>query len=493
VKNNVVLPISAQHPDLLQTNTGSAQWVEPVVEPAPFPSAPLEQDLSHRIISDFCANSYPSSLEEAGCAVCGKLCPVKQLSKLKAIKNLLHVLYVPGITRIKNTQPICEFKGPVLDHSCNRVCDSCRLQLQKEKIPRLALANGLWLGAISEELSCLGFVERLLIAHVRVNSCFVRVASSELRKIASHVITFESPVPKVYHHLPPSMEDLDEVLAVLFTGPCKPTEKENQCTPLLVRRNQVADALEWLKLNHSDYADLKLAYDELNRYPEKSSPVSVEYQYSITNKVEEGTSVFDDALDDGVEEGDCPFVVHGITGDQYNTKSINALKGIAMHHWNNHGGAMSVSYDASPQSIYNNPNLYPQIFPWLFPYGLGGIGATPLSNKAHKQHLLMYHNKCFQRDICFPFVAFSHEQISACTTGGFLLVDKNNFGEIAERLLSVNQDVLEDLAKRMSEGEIVKPSTENKKQCFQLIHDLDHVDGKISGSITSKKYMHSEI
>ncbi|KAF8234722.1 hypothetical protein L208DRAFT_1260492 [Tricholoma matsutake] len=105
----------------------------------------------------------------------------------------------------------------------------------------------------------------------------------------------------------------------------------------------------------------------------------------------------------------------------------------------------------------------------------------------------MYHDKRFQRDICFPFVAFSHEQISACTTGGFLLADKNNFGEIAERLLSVNQDVLENLAKRMSEGEIVKPSTEDEKQCFQLIHDLDHVDGKVSGSITSKKYMHSEI
>ncbi|KAF8224272.1 hypothetical protein L208DRAFT_1202789, partial [Tricholoma matsutake] len=166
-----------------------------------FPPAPLEQDLSHRIISDFCANSYPSSLEEAGCAVCGKLCPVKQLSKLKAIKNLLHVLHTSGITRVecsKNSQAISEFKGPVIDHSCNHVCDSCRLQLQKGKVPHFALANGLWLGAIPKELSCLGFVERLLIARVHVNSCFVCVASSGLRKMASHVITFESPVPKVY-------------------------------------------------------------------------------------------------------------------------------------------------------------------------------------------------------------------------------------------------------------------------------------------------------
>ena len=86
--------------------------------------------------------------------------------------------------------------------------------------------------------------------------------------MASHVIAFESPVPKIYHRLPPPVEHLDEVLAILFTGPCKPTEEEYKRTPLLVRRARVADALEWLKLNHVDYADLEIAYDELEKYPE---------------------------------------------------------------------------------------------------------------------------------------------------------------------------------------------------------------------------------
>ncbi|KAF8220246.1 hypothetical protein L208DRAFT_1334961 [Tricholoma matsutake] len=153
----------------------------------------------------------------------------------------------------------------------------------------------------------------------------------------SHVIAFKSPVPKVYYQLPPHMEDLDEVLAILFTGPCKPTEKELQHTPLLVRGWKVAQALEWLKLNHSDYIDLEIAYDELDRYLEQSPPISIEFQHSLTNKVEEGTSVFDDAVDVGVEDGECPFVVHGLMGGQYNTKSLNALKGIALKHWNNHG------------------------------------------------------------------------------------------------------------------------------------------------------------
>ena len=365
--------------------------------------------------------------------------------------------------------------------------------MRKGKVPRYSLANGLWLGAVPEVLSSLTYIERLIVARVRVNSCFIRVASSGLRKMASHVIAFESPVPKLYQCLPPPVEDLDEVLAILFTGPCKPSEKEFKRTPLLVRRKKVADALKWLKLNHVDYANLEISYEELNRYPENEPPASIHYQHSLSNKVEEGTSVFDNAPDDGVEEGDCPFVVHGLTGDQLTVKSTSALKGIALCHWNSRGAALAISHDPSPQSIYNNPSLYPQIFPWLFPYGLGGIGSTKLSDQAHKRYLLMYHDKRFQRDPCFPFVAFSHQQVKSSTTGGFLLAETRKFDDIAERLLNINQDVLQNIAKRMSSGEMVKPSSNDEVDCFQLIHDLDHIDGKDSGSITSKKYMRSEI
>lgn len=161
--------------------------------------------------------------------------------------------------------------------------------------------------------------------------------------------------------------------------------------------------------------------------------------------MEEGTSVFNKAIDDGVSDGDCPFLVHGLTGDQMQTKSVEALKGIALRHWNNHGGVLSVSHSKNFLSIYNNPNLYPQMFPWLFSYGLGGIGSTNLFDKLHKQLLLMYHDKHFQCDITFPFVAFSHEQVKSSTSAGFLLAEKSNFGNIASQLLNINQDVLANM------------------------------------------------
>ena len=86
---------------------------------------------------------------------------------------------------------------------------------------------------------------------------------------------------------------MDDVLAILFTGPSKPTEEDltrlpllvRKKLPLLVRRNQVGKALEWLKLNHVDYQDLEISYENLERYPEDTPPVSVEYRCEDSNKV----------------------------------------------------------------------------------------------------------------------------------------------------------------------------------------------------------------
>jgi len=316
---------------------------------------------------------------------------------------------------------------------------------------------------------------------------------SGLRKMTSHVIAFESPVPKVYHHLPPPVEDLEEILAILFTGPCLPTDKDYQRTPLLVRRLYVACALEWLKLNNIYYADLEIDYDELAKYPENVPLVTIEYRHLLTTKIEEGTSSFDNGEEVGVDDGECPFVVHGLLNKQYETMSVEALKGVALRHWNNGGGALAVSHSAKSKSIYNDPSLYPQAFPWLFPYGLGGVGTTTHSDKAHKRFLLIYHDKRFQYDVTFPFVAFSHLQMKAALSAGFLLAELSKFRDITNRLLSVDQEALASISKHLSEGESIKPSTEDEKACFQLVHDLDHINGKVQGSITLKKYMRSEI
>jgi hypothetical protein len=221
-----------------------------------FPPAPPSAELCQNIILDFCADTSPNVFEEAGCAVCGKLTPIWEMEECSEVENL-NLLKVDGVTRkarCKSTDPVRQLRGPILAPGCSRVCPICVEFLDKKKLPTLALANGLWVGEIPDELQNLTYAEQLLIARVRHNRCIVKV-SSGMSKMRANAISFSNPMPKIYNILPPPIEEMDEVMAFIYTGPCKPTKADFERTPLLVRRLKVSKALHWLKLNHADYYD----------------------------------------------------------------------------------------------------------------------------------------------------------------------------------------------------------------------------------------------
>jgi len=177
--------------------------------------------------------------------------------------------------------------------------------------------------------------------------------------------------------------------------------------------------------------------------------------------------------------------------------SMSALKARALKHLENEGKTLGIGHDDKPESMYDNPQAYPQMFPWLFPYGYGGIGQARLKKKLseseHKKCLLMYHDKRFQMDLYFPIVAFNHEQMKAGVTGSHLLVKRQKFAEIKQRLMSLDPSVLSNLIKRLADGEHVQPETKEEKDCYGILEDLDHVGGHVQGSLATKKYMRNEI
>jgi len=293
-----------------------------------FPPSPPSQRLMHKIISGFCDDTHPSKFEEAGCAVCGQLVVISNLIKLSDIKCSLDPLVRTGVTRLPRSsteEPIKEIHGPVIDANCKHVCHKCITFLTKKTIPPTALANGLWVGDVPKELSDLTFVERLLVARVRSNRCIVHVLKGGW-KMRANAIMFPSPIPKICNILPPPLEELDEVIAFMFTGVAQPTADDMKRTPMLARRRYISAALEWLKLNHSDYADVQISQENLKLYPEEGPPVMIDYRSSIINKHKEETSVFDMEEEEGVQDGECSFVVHGITGENYSTLSKDATK-----------------------------------------------------------------------------------------------------------------------------------------------------------------------
>ena len=481
---------------------GSPPLDEKKVQTESYPPPPADERLVKEIIDGFCQDIRPKAFEEAGCGVCGQLNVLTNMKKLSETSANLDLLVGEEVTRCPrktSKDPIKEIAGPIIDPSCEFICTTCEGQLLNDRVPLNALANGLWLGAIPPELSNLTFAEQMMIAHIRHNRCLVRVSSGRTKMIAN-CIMFSNPTTELYSVLPPSREELSEVLAFVFLGSARPTDEDLQRTPMLVRRNRVAKALEWLKLNHVDYADLNISKKNLDTYLVSGMPVAIDYRQTNSeegNKIPTAMSKFDTEIEEGTSKGPCPFTVHGLTGEEYSTLSIAGLKIRALEHLDKNGISVRFRHEEKPESMYNNPQVYPQMFPWLFPYGLGGISQPhlkfTLSSKAHKKWLLMYHDKRFQKDLYFPMIAFNHEQMKSSSTKSFLLTKRRNFPSVAKQLLSLKPAVLEAISKRMASGEHFKPVTEDEKKCFAILDNIDLIGGSVKGSITSKKHMRNEI
>ncbi|KAJ3977781.1 hypothetical protein EV361DRAFT_787432, partial [Lentinula raphanica] len=286
-----------------------------------YPPPPLNQIQTDKVIKQWNKAFDPAEFEEGGCAVCGQLTPLKQLSSIKHMSNYLSVLEQSGVSRkprVSLSHPIEEETGPILDLTAGkRICNSCRASIRKGNIPKLALAKGLWMGTIPEELKNLRFYEKMLIARVQHSRCFVRVqksAGNQYCKLVSNVIAFENPTPKIYNILPPPRKDMDDVLAVMFSGTSKPTDDDYRRALLLIRHNVVAAALQCLIVNHYDYSDVTFSPENLQQYPEDQPPVAVEFFMKGSNRNAEGVSLHDNFDDDGIEGDECVFTVHGIVG-----------------------------------------------------------------------------------------------------------------------------------------------------------------------------------
>lgn len=262
-----------------------------------------------------------------------------------------------------------------------------------------------------------------------------------------------------------------------------------------------------MKRNHIDYQNIEISEENLAEYTEDNIPVKVIYQKTDkdSNKEPESTAVNDTNEEDETTEGECPFVINTLTVDRYNqlldpTISWNNTRKYilarAVKYFKHGGPALGIGHAEDPENMYGNPQLYPQMIPHLFPYGFGGLSnsrkCTHISDKAHKKHLLMYHNKRFQQDATFCLITFNHEQRRNSATGGHILAKRADIHKVADRILNLDSSVLQDLINQM-QTKHVKSQTEAERKCFQVLSDIDYVNAHVQGSITSKKDMCSEI
>ncbi|KAJ3824621.1 hypothetical protein F5880DRAFT_1479893, partial [Lentinula raphanica] len=156
-----------------------------------------------------------------------------------------------------------------------------------------------------------------------------------------------------------------------------------------------------------------------------------------------------------------------------------------------------LSYSSDPVIEYNNPDLFPGMFPTLFPLGIGGFESkmqiTSISLEAHAQYLLDQPDRLFRYHQFFPFIILNVIQRRKAHLHTSLSMSTEKFQHLVPTLLSITPSALTDVANRLKiEGNLTNMS-DNERKAFQLLHQVNIVSAKIPGSQASKMTIRHQV
>ncbi|KAH9851807.1 hypothetical protein C2E23DRAFT_732212, partial [Lenzites betulinus] len=295
-------------------------------------------------------------------------------------------------------------------------CKECHRDLVKAKLPPLALANHTYLGPVPTELKDLTFLEEQIVARARAKSFIVHLKEDKYKKnknkngsedesstrrpneqrgFKGHIIIHPQRPERLDDILPPTVDDILTPICIIFVGAEPPTQQwlKDKAKPLGVRREKVRSALDWLKSNNHLYRDITIDNERLNDLPlDGLLPFHVEHVQPNVSE-EALTDRYDDlrlSNRDGTTREHVEFQKVVIT-DVDGRAPANELRAAAIRHIKDKGGGyMEVPHDPTPVNEFCNPQLFPMLYPTLFPYGVGGCEnpsrRRPLSLRRHIKH-----------------------------------------------------------------------------------------------------------
>jgi hypothetical protein len=198
------------------------------------------------------------------------------------------------------------------------VCEECLKALQvqdRQKPPKYSLANGLWIGRVPWQLQCLTLPEQLLVARLYPKAYIVKLYPKDRRggrdqttlhdALRGNITTYEFNTDRIASMIegrlmPQLPAVLPAVLSVTYVG-VGPLPKNWILDTFRVRRNQVGEALRWLKQhNASYYGDIQLDAGRLFTLPLDDVPMEI--MATLQQNTAEGVAVQERAGDEVNED-----------------------------------------------------------------------------------------------------------------------------------------------------------------------------------------------
>ena len=404
---------------------------------------------------------------------------------------------------------LVEKRGVTLagDNSTLNCCLSCYAPLFKRTHPRkpdLAIANDMFIGEIPEELKDLTIVEEAMIARRRAKCCILHLKETideggysngsdsyghchadTQRGIRGHFIIFPSYPERITLVLPRSVDDIVRYMCVVFVGSNRPTQEwlKEKAKPLSVRRERIKRALIWLRDNNDLYKDIKINYEALNSLPDEFvPPVNVDVQEE--NELESFLSSSYDPIQQVVP----PKAPQNLDKDIYSSVIVSDVDGkevssiemasTALQHLKAGGKFVQMPHGVIPSNDYQDYNLFPLLYPTLYPYGKGGFNSPDriqkVSPEVHARHLFNLHDDHFQTHYSFPFAIFNVLQRHSVSRHASVRVKSKAFMKFCSDLNAVPMQDINNIVQQSasSKNGILNAGNEHQKTILKLMSQI---------------------
>ncbi|KAF8426441.1 hypothetical protein L210DRAFT_3420646, partial [Boletus edulis BED1] len=152
-----------------------------------------------------------------------------------------------------------------------KVCSECRHALTKKKVPRCALANGLYRGELPAQFHDLTWVEEKICAiyctTAHVTRLFQSSDPSQPKVFHGNTCAHDVNIISTASVLPRTPADVAGFLSVVFVGPRK-FDPKSLGTTFRVRKSKIWAFLVWLKRHNRLYTDIPIDPDVVELYPD---------------------------------------------------------------------------------------------------------------------------------------------------------------------------------------------------------------------------------
>jgi hypothetical protein len=329
--------------------------------------------------------------------------------------------------------------------------------------------------------------------------------------VCAHEMNLVSTADK----LPRTPQDINGSISVVFIGPEK--FKADVIHKLFrIRRNKVWVFLCWLKFTAKNplYADIPLSDDNLLQFSENEDVLPGIYDRIIHDVHSNSRQVFEeesagidnrpaaDLVDSA--DGEPVFFLEnmGVSDPECDNISGNVATASALRNMfirrdrdpNEPDLILHHSHQAVPE--YQNPSLFPGMYPTLFPYGIGGFEvarSVKISFEVQANYLLDVCDRNVRYHHSFLFVVFNMLQRRRAHLRTYMLVQQDRFDNLARMLHTLDHSIVLQVAKRLETEKQLFSISEEEHKVFDLFREVKAISAHIPGSSASKLTSRNQI